>query len=102
MQWIHGRGYERTQRDSLNCWEGVFFAAYKAGLMSIPRLRVMHIKATIAGRVGSGFRKTDRAGKNSRNQGRANPFQTREFCLRRLLQYDDNTSSLAHGSFDSK
>lgn len=55
VQWIHGRGDEPTQHDNLNCWEAVFFAAYRAGLLSIARLRAIHIKATMAGRAGNGY-----------------------------------------------
>ena len=55
VQWIHGRGDEPTQSDNMNCWEAVLFAAYRAGLLSIARLRAIHIKATMAGRAGNGY-----------------------------------------------
>jgi hypothetical protein len=54
VEWVHGRGSEPGMRANMNCWEAVFFAAYKAGLLSIANLRVIHTKATIAARQSSG------------------------------------------------
>jgi hypothetical protein len=53
--WIHGRGDEPAREANMNCWEAVFFAAYKAGLMSIAKLRAMLIKATMSGRAQTAY-----------------------------------------------
>ena len=53
--WLHGRGNEPTREANMNCWEAVFFAAYKAGLISIAKLRTIHIKATMAGKADATY-----------------------------------------------
>lgn len=53
--WLNRGRNEPDHTANMNCWEAVFFAAYKAGLVSIHRLRLIHGKATMAARATTAF-----------------------------------------------
>lgn len=53
--WLNRGRNEPGAKANMNCWEAVFFAAYKAGILSIHRLRLIHGKATMAARTTNGF-----------------------------------------------
>jgi len=48
VSWIKGGGNEPDRNANMNCWEAVFFAAFKAGLVNLGRLRQIHDQATLA------------------------------------------------------
>ncbi len=52
--WLNRGGKEPDSEAYMNCWEAVFFSAYRAGLVSVQRLRLIHAKATLAGRAEGG------------------------------------------------
>jgi hypothetical protein len=49
--WLNRGGREPGKQSSMNCWEAVFFSAYKAELVSVQWLRLIHAKATQAART---------------------------------------------------
>lgn len=54
--WLNGKAEEPDRNANMNCWEAVFFTAYKAGLANLLRLRLIHGQATVAARakIGAG------------------------------------------------
>jgi hypothetical protein len=48
VSWLNGNGNELDRNANINCWEAVFFTAYKAGLVNVLRLRQIHDQATMA------------------------------------------------------
>lgn len=40
--WLNHAGPEPGQHSTMNCWEAVYFAAYKAGVMTIPQLQTVY------------------------------------------------------------
>jgi hypothetical protein len=48
--WLNRGGKEPADDSYMNCWEAVFFTAYRAELVTVQRLRLIHAKATQAAR----------------------------------------------------
>jgi hypothetical protein len=44
-QWINANGQEPSKMSNMNCWEAVYFAAYKAGAVSRETIREIHKEA---------------------------------------------------------
>ncbi|MGA1870236.1 MAG: hypothetical protein ACMUJM_16990 [bacterium] len=47
-RWLRGTGPDPTSSSTMNCWEGVMFMAYKAGVVDKARLLAMHTAAATA------------------------------------------------------
>jgi hypothetical protein len=51
-RWVRGQGPEPGAHSTMNCWEAVFFSAYKAGVVPRSFLRSLHERAAGAGGAG--------------------------------------------------
>ncbi len=45
-KWILGKGKEPSSTATMNCWEAVMFVAYKAGVMPLSFIQLIHAEAT--------------------------------------------------------
>jgi hypothetical protein len=52
-RWIRGSGPEPTSTSTMNCWEGVLFIAYQAGVVQKSWLEQIHQAAAAAGSAAS-------------------------------------------------